>query len=53
MVREAKLEKTEHGLIPKEDGWFVLHARDALWRPGEGQALEGTPNKFVRAGDPR
>ena len=23
-----------------------------LWRP-QGGALEGTPNKFVRAGDPR
>jgi 4a-hydroxytetrahydrobiopterin dehydratase len=25
----------------------------ALWRPGEGGPLEGTPNKFVRSGDPR
>ena len=25
----------------------------ALWRPAEGGALEGTPNKFVRGGDPR
>lgn len=25
----------------------------ALWRPAEGEALEGTPNKFVRSGDPR
>ncbi len=25
----------------------------ALWRPGPGGALEGTPNKFVRGGDPR
>jgi 4a-hydroxytetrahydrobiopterin dehydratase len=25
----------------------------ALWRPGAGGALEGTPNKFVRSGDPR
>lgn len=25
----------------------------ALWRPPAGGALEGTPNKFVRAGDPR
>ena len=24
----------------------------ALWRPGDG-ALTGTPNKFVRSGDPR
>ena len=25
----------------------------ALWRPAKGGALEGTPNKFVRSGDPR
>jgi 4a-hydroxytetrahydrobiopterin dehydratase len=25
----------------------------ALWRPGEGSPLTGTPNKFVRSGDPR
>ena len=25
----------------------------ALWRPAEGGALQGTPNKFVRSGDPR
>jgi 4a-hydroxytetrahydrobiopterin dehydratase len=24
-----------------------------LWRPAEGGALTGTPNKFVRSGDPR
>jgi 4a-hydroxytetrahydrobiopterin dehydratase len=25
----------------------------ALWRPAPGGALEGTPNKFVRSGEPR
>ena len=25
----------------------------ALWRPAQGGALEGTPNKWVRSGDPR
>ena len=24
-----------------------------LWRPAAGGALTGTPNKFVRSGDPR
>jgi 4a-hydroxytetrahydrobiopterin dehydratase len=24
-----------------------------LWRPAEGNALVGTPNKWVRSGDPR
>lgn len=38
MASEAPLEPTEHGLVPAEDGWFVLNARDAAWRfaPGRG-----------------
>lgn len=32
MVPEAPLEETEHGLVPKGDGWFVLNAREARWR---------------------
>jgi hypothetical protein len=32
MVPEAKLEKTEHGLVPKGEGWFVLNMRHAVWR---------------------
>jgi hypothetical protein len=23
MVQEAKLERTEHGLVPEGDGWYV------------------------------
>jgi uncharacterized cupin superfamily protein len=30
-VPEAQLEKTEVGLIPQGEGWFVLNARDASW----------------------
>ena len=47
MVPEAHLEQTEHGRVPKGDGWFVLNARDARWRPGEGRGayclFEGEP----------
>jgi uncharacterized cupin superfamily protein len=47
MVSEAPLEPTDHGLVPKGDGWFVLNARDARWRPGEGRGayciFEGEP----------
>jgi uncharacterized cupin superfamily protein len=47
MVREARLESTEHGLVPKGDGWFVLNAREARWRHGQGRAaiceFEGEP----------
>ena len=38
MVPEARLEPTEHGLVPREDGWFVLNARDARWYHTEGRS---------------
>jgi uncharacterized cupin superfamily protein len=31
MVPEARLEETEHGLVPKGEGWFVVSARDVVW----------------------
>jgi len=36
MIPEAPLERTEAGLVPAGDGWFVLNAHDAQWfhRPG-------------------
>jgi uncharacterized cupin superfamily protein len=37
MVPESKLEKTEHGLVPKGEGWFVLNLRDAEWRHVDGR----------------
>jgi uncharacterized cupin superfamily protein len=44
MVPEAPLEKTDEGLAPKGEGWFVLNARDARWRhrPGRGYSLPFT-----------
>jgi uncharacterized cupin superfamily protein len=38
MVTESKLEQTEHGLVPKGEGWFVLNMRDAVWRHVDGRA---------------
>jgi uncharacterized cupin superfamily protein len=32
VTAEARLERTEHGLVSAGDGWFVLNARDARWR---------------------
>jgi uncharacterized cupin superfamily protein len=47
MVPEARLEQTEHGLVPKGEGWFVINAREATWWAGEGRGayshLEGEP----------
>ena len=37
MVPESRLERTEHGLAPSGDGWFVLNLRDAVWRHAEGR----------------
>jgi uncharacterized cupin superfamily protein len=37
VVPESKLEKTEHGLVPKGEGWFVLNMRDAEWRHADGR----------------
>ena len=30
-VPEAELKRTDAGLIPQGEGWFVLNARDASW----------------------
>jgi uncharacterized cupin superfamily protein len=38
MVPEARLESTEHGLVPKGDGWFVLNARESRWLHGPGRS---------------
>jgi uncharacterized cupin superfamily protein len=46
-VSEALLEQTEHGLVPKGPGWFVVNARDVQWWGAEGRGaysrLEGEP----------
>jgi uncharacterized cupin superfamily protein len=44
MIREAKLEGTEAGLVPGSDGWFVVNAREArrIDRPGRGHNLPFT-----------
>jgi mannose-6-phosphate isomerase-like protein (cupin superfamily) len=39
VVTEARLELTEHGLIPTGQGWFVLNARDARWHESEGRGV--------------
>src|SRR5205807_9167742 len=37
-VPEAQLEETEHGLIVKGDGWFLVNARDVRWfRTGDAR----------------
>ena len=47
MVPEAPLESTEHGLVPKGEGWFVVNARDLVWYDrgprGKVMAFDGEP----------
>jgi uncharacterized cupin superfamily protein len=47
MPNEARLEETEHGLVPNGEGWFILNAREARWfdRGPRGLAcsFEGEP----------
>jgi len=38
MVPEAKVERTDEGVVPKPDGWFVLNARDSRWYHAEGRS---------------
>ena len=35
---EAQLEQTEAGLVPKDDGWFVLNARESRWYHTPGRS---------------
>jgi uncharacterized cupin superfamily protein len=41
VVPESKLEQTEHGLLPRGEGWFVLNLRDAEWRHADGRGAVG------------
>ena len=50
----VKLKTHSAGGITDKDFALAHQIEDtALWLPAEGGALEGTPNKFVRSGDPR
>ena len=53
VVPEAPLERTEHGLEPRGEGWFVLGAREAKWLDGHFGAytrFEGSETRFTRLG---
>jgi uncharacterized cupin superfamily protein len=38
MPPESHPETTEHGLVVTAEGWFVLNARDAVWRHVTGRS---------------
>jgi mannose-6-phosphate isomerase-like protein (cupin superfamily) len=35
-VRKARIEQVEHGLVPAEDGWFVLNLGEIRWETVAG-----------------
>jgi 4a-hydroxytetrahydrobiopterin dehydratase len=50
----VKLATHSAGGITDKDFELARHIESVvLWRPAAGGALTGTPNKFVRSGDPR
>jgi uncharacterized cupin superfamily protein len=53
VVGESELVQTEHGLVPKGQGWFILNARDAQWwkRRGRGVLCEFEGAGFEGAAD--
>jgi uncharacterized cupin superfamily protein len=54
VVPEAPLEKTEHGVVPAGEGWFVLNMRDARWVQSDGLGIyvpfEGEDVRFEQLG---
>src|SRR3954470_24801186 len=52
-MQEAKLEKTEVGLRPASDGWFVVNIADAAGRrepSGAWTAFESEAHRFPQFG---
>jgi uncharacterized cupin superfamily protein len=52
---EARLEPTEFGLAPEQDGWFTVNIRDAAWvesvgRFGDACVFEGMKVRFPQVG---
>lgn len=53
VVEEAQLVSTEHGLVPRGQGWFVVNARETQWwdRKGRGVLCEFEGAGFEGAAD--
>ena len=53
VVPESQLVSTEHGLVPKGQGWFVVNARETQWweRKGRGVLCEFEGAGFEGAAD--
>jgi uncharacterized cupin superfamily protein len=42
VLSEARIEHADGGLVPVDDGWFVLNAREARWTHAEGRGARLT-----------
>lgn len=53
MVPEAEYDRTGAGIVPKGPGWFVVNAKEALWREGHFGSytrFEGPESHFDQVG---
>jgi uncharacterized cupin superfamily protein len=53
VVPEASYERTDEGVVPKGDGWFVVNAREASWFEGDFGAcvrFEDPASRFAALG---
>jgi uncharacterized cupin superfamily protein len=54
MIDEAPLERTQYGLEPGGEGWFVVNVRDGAWMTneqlGEACVFEGDRGEFGQIG---
>jgi uncharacterized cupin superfamily protein len=51
MVEEARLEQTEHGVVPQGEGWYVVNARESRWWHHDAFGSAVTFEGDVRFGD--
>jgi uncharacterized cupin superfamily protein len=53
-MKEARLQQTEHGLVPEDDGWYVLNTTEAVWEEnaefGRFTRWEGKDARFPEVG---
>lgn len=53
-MTEARLEQTEYGASPVDEGWFVVNVRDAAWMTnehfGEACVVDGNAVAFPQVG---
>jgi uncharacterized cupin superfamily protein len=51
-MREAKIEQTDHGRVPEDEGWFIMNVADMAWStvPQGGTWCAFAPSKTLGIG---